>query len=92
MIAHPVPTVRFVPLEAAKLRRTTVGLALDLEKERGLRVKMQKPEIAWRRITPVQEAQIVEMLRAHPMTVSVPAVAGDPESTLYGVTRGWRFS
>ncbi len=70
-------------LEAAKLRRTTVGLELDLEKERGLRVKMQK-EIAWRRITPVQEAQIVEMLRAHPMTVSVQAVAGDPESTLYG--------
>jgi hypothetical protein len=69
--------------EAAELRQTTVGLELDLEKERALRVKMQK-EIAWRRITPVQEAKLVEMLRGQPMTVSVQAVAGDPESTLYG--------
>jgi len=44
---------------------------------------MQK-EISWRRITSKQEAKLVEMLRSHPMTVSVQAVAGDPESTLYG--------
>ena len=69
-------------LEAAKLRQTTVGLELDLERERALRVKMQNA-IAWRRITPVQEAKLVEMLGAHPMTVSVQAAAGDPESTLY---------
>jgi hypothetical protein len=70
-------------LQAAKLRETTVQLELDLERERALRVKMQK-EIAWRRITPTQELILVEMLRAHPMTVSIEAVAGDPESTLYG--------
>jgi hypothetical protein len=70
-------------LEAARLRQSTVGLELDLERERSLRVKMQK-EIAWRRITPAQEAKLVEMLRAHPMSVIVEAVAGDPESTLYG--------
>jgi len=70
-------------LEAAKLRETTVGLELDLERERTLRVKMQK-EIAWRRITAAQEVKLVEMLRSHPMTVTLQAVAGDPESTLYG--------
>jgi hypothetical protein len=70
-------------VEAAKLRQTTVGLELDLEKERALRVKMQK-EIAWRRISANQQAKLVEMLRDHPFTVSVQAVAGDPESTLYG--------
>src|SRR3954463_13824645 len=48
-----------------------------------LRVKMQK-EIAWRRITSDQQAKIIEMLSTHPMTVTVQAVADDPESTLYG--------
>lgn len=69
--------------EAAGLRQTTVGLELDLEKERTLRVKMQQA-IAWRRISPQQETTLVEKLRAHPLTVSIQAVAGDPESTLYG--------
>jgi hypothetical protein len=40
--------------------------------------------IARRRITPVRGAQLVEILRTHPLTVSIQAVAGDPESTLYG--------
>jgi hypothetical protein len=69
-------------VEAAKLRENTVGLESDLEKERMLRVKMQK-EISWRRITPEQHTKLVEMLQAHPMTVDLEAVAGDPESTLF---------
>ena len=44
---------------------------------------MQK-EIAWRRVTPEQQAKLIELLRAHSLTVSLQAVAGDPESTLYG--------
>lgn len=69
--------------EAAGLRQSTVGLELDLENERALRVKMQQA-IAWRRITPEQEATLVAKLHSHPLTVSIQAVSGDPESTLYG--------
>ena len=65
--------------EVARANVKVASLQLEVQQAKVTQEKI-KGQIAWRRLTPEQNATIVNALRGHPMTILMLAYGNDPEA------------